>query len=379
MGRRGSGVEIRERSIRLNFTLDGGRARKETLKVNGKPIPPTIANLKYASRVAAQIKAAIDAGVFDYAKFFPESKHAKEAGPHRFFDVADLWMKAQGQLEDATRDQYAGAVRLWKQVLGDAPISELTHQRLAATVGSYPWASPKRANNALIVLRGIFGFEYNGARAANNPMIGIRNLKVVKRLPDPLTGKERDDILADLKRRYDVRVWAYFAFAFYSGMRPEEIIALRWPDIDLVGGIARVQRVRTFRGSERDGSKTHAERDVDLVPPARAALTAMGPFTAMKDAEIFENPVTRRPWHDERSQRDHYWNPTLRRLGIRRRRAYVTRHTYATVALMGGVKPGYIAAQLGHSQQMFFERYARWINGADQGIERKALERAMNS
>ena len=39
-----------------------------------------------------------------------------------------------------------------------------------------------------------------------------------------------------------------------------------------------------------------------------------------------------------RGQRDTYWKPSLRRCGIRQRRAYCTRHTYATVALMGGVR-----------------------------------------
>ena len=123
---------------------------------------------------------------------------------------------------------------------------------------------------------------------------------------------------------YDRRIAAYFAFAFYSGMRPEEIIALQWGDIDWESGTVRVQRVRTFRGGESDRTKTYAERDVDLVPRAISALEAMKPYTFMKrdergrQSDIFENPVTGSHWHDERSQRDHYWHPTLKRLGTRR-------------------------------------------------------------
>lgn len=92
---------------------------------------------------------------------------------------------------------------------------------------------------------------------------------------------------------------------------------------------------------------------------------------------IFQNPVTRRPWHDERSQRDHYWKPTLRRKGIRDRRAYQTRHTYATTALMAGANPTYIARQMGHkSAKMLFTVYAKWIDGADRGRERDKLNAA---
>jgi integrase len=216
-------------------------------------------------------------------------------------------------------------------------------------------------------------------------MIGIRNRKVVKKLPDPLTTKERDRILESMAKRYDRRVWAYFTFAFYTGMRPEEIIALRWSDVDFQNRTIRVQRVRTFKGSERDGSKTHSERDVDLVTSAVEALNAMKQYTYLKrddDGEfvdIFENPVTCLPWHDERSQRDHYWKPVLEWLGIRKRRPYSTRHTYCTVALMRGVNPAYIAAQAGHSIKMLLETYARWIPGMDGGEERLLLEDAMTN
>lgn len=49
----------------------------------------------------------------------------------------------------------------------------------------------------------------------------------------------------------------------------------------------------------------------------------------------------------------------------------------ATAAPVAGVKPPYIAAQLGHTNtKMLFEKYARWINAADKGNERRALEAA---
>ena len=382
-GRPGTGVELRESSIRVSFQYRGQRVR-ETLD-----LPPTPPNRKHAERLVDEIRRRIAMGTFRYADFFPESPRAQSddaARPSTFGHLADLWIQAQGQLEDATRDQYAGAVRLWKKLLGtETPVAELTHQVLAAKVGSHDWSSPKRHNNALIALRGIFALEYRGRRALDNPMAGIENRPVVRRLPDPLTADERDRILADLRKHYDERVWAYYAFAFFTGMRPEEIIALRWSDIDVQAGTIRVQRVRTFRGTEREGSKTHAMRDVDLVGLAPQALAVMKPRTFMKrtdDGEewnIFENPVTGRPWHDERSQRDHYWRPALRRLGIRARRSYCTRHTYATVALMRGVNPAYIALQLGHSVKMLLEVYARWIEGADRGTERRMLQAAMES
>lgn len=384
MGRVGTGIEARGTSIRIKFVLNGETIR-ERLTVNGKSLPPTPANLKYANRVAAEIKRRIGQGVFDFAEFFPDSPRARagDAEAKTFGSLADLWLDSKGQLEAATKDQYRNAVAIWKRLLGaDTELAKLTHQVLAAKIGGHPWASAKSCNNYLIPLRGILEFEYRGRTALDNPMIGIKNLPVIKNPPDPFTPDERAAILADMEARYDARIHAYFAFMFFTGCRPEEAIALQWGDIDWANGTGRIQRVRTFRGSERAGSKTHKVRDIDLVAPALNALTAMKTHTFMKGegVSIFENPVTGRPWHDERSQRDHYWTPTLKRLGIRHRRAYNTRHTYATAALMAGVNPAYIARQLGHANtKMLFDTYSRWIDGADKGVERRALEAAMGA
>lgn len=351
--------------------------------MNGQVVTPTASNLKLAHRVSAEVQRRLALGTFDLAEFFPESPRVPQVageGPVSFGTTADDWYASKGQLTEATRDQYSTSLRLWKRLLGvDAPMADITYQTLAKVVGGHAWASGKSANNHLSVLRGIFGFFYAGPQAAQNPIVGIASLPVVRKKPDPLSRQERDLVLADMAKHYDPRVWAYFTFCFFTGMRPEEVIALRWGDIDFRSGIAHVCRVRTFKGSEREGSKTHTERDVDLLQPAMDALQAMKTFTYMKgaDADIFEHPVLRRPWHDERSQRDTYWKPCLRRLGLRQRRAYCTRHTYATVALMGGVKPGYVAAQMGHSStRMFFETYARWINDADKSVNRQAMELA---
>ena len=87
------------------------------------------------------------------------------------------------------------------------------------------------------------------------------------------------------------------------------------------------------------------------------------------DAVIFCSPEGKR-WLSERRLREAFFKPCLRALGIRQRKAYNTRHTYATVALMAGVNPSYIARQLGHANTaMLFKHYAKWIDGADSGLE----------
>ena len=387
MGEKSDGVEDRGSSLRVHFTFNGEKC-KETLKNSeGVVLPATSSNIKFARRVSADVRRAIERGTFDYAEFFPHSTRASRlTQANTLGQVGEMWLAAKGQLTPATKYQHEQALEMWYSILGKgAQIESLTYQVISSKFGQYPWPSAKRANNALIPLRGVMEFYYMGPKSVNNPMQYVQNLKVVRKLPDPLVPSERDQILTFMRRNYDERVWAYFTVAFFTGMRPEELIAMKWGDIDFQDRVVRISRVRTFKGSERDGSKTHSERDVDLVDPAIEALSVMKKYTLMKlndegePADVFENPVTRRAWHDERSQRDHYWKPALLRLGIRYRRAYATRHTYATAALMGGLRPAYIASQLGHSLQMLLQVYARWVPQADDGSEKARLNKVMMS
>ncbi|WP_331711508.1 integrase [Pseudomonas sp. StFLB209] len=67
-------------------------------------------------------------------------------------------------------------------------------------------------------------------------------------------------------------------------------------------------------------------------------------------------------WIQEPSVTIRHLKPVLQALGIRERRQYDTRHTYATMCLMSGMNPAFIASQLGHSVDMLLSTYAKWIS-----------------
>lgn len=64
--------------------------------------------------------------------------------------------------------------------------------------------------------------------------------------------------------------------------------------------------------------------------------------------------------------------------GIRYRRMYDTRHTYATMCLMSGMNPVFIAAQLGHSVQVLLSTYAKWISSSSDFAELEKLDLPKN-
>src|SRR6185312_11179043 len=108
------------------------------------------------------------------------------------------------------------------------------------------------------------------------------------------------------------------------------------------------------------------------------ALIRQKKFTFMQepDAPIFCCPEGT-SWANEQRQRDDFFYPALKACGIRKRVAYNTRHTFATINLMAGINPVYIASQLGHTTTaMLFQRYAKWIPNADGGRSAAQMDAA---
>lgn len=388
MDREGGNIEVRASSIRIMFTLNG-KQRKETLR-----LPPTPKNVQHARSLAARVKRAIANGTFDYAEFFPDSKHAAQESPTSALTLAQAcktYLQGCTRLAANTQGQYRRALAAWQRELGaDTPVARIKHSSIAAAAGRLAKgdhgnskaraarnerSGVKLVNNYLIPLRGVFN-QVCRDLGIPDPVDGVKNSRLQPPGPDPLTRDELEQVLAHMREHFDKRITAYFEVMFFTGMRPEEAIALRWDDVDLERRVLHVRRAKT--AGEVKALKTYHARHVDLVTRAVQALTVMQALSGAQE-EVFQDPVTGVPWLDERRQRENYWKPVLQACGIRPRRAYQTRHTYATQALMAGANPAYIARQLGHSTaQMVFTVYARWLDGADQGREAAKIEAALS-
>lgn len=372
------GVEARGQNIRITFRWRCERQR-ETLTMR-----PTPANLKAAAKIRESIIEEIRGGVFDYAEYFPNSATVKKYGlvattrkDETFQEMAHKWLQANSHLASGTMAKYRSALRrYWLPEFGNRAMVGIKYSELAAFIGSIPWTSAKARNNSLIPLRQVFEMAFLDDLIDVNPAAKLKNQKAQKPQPDPLELSEVEKILEYMQFMYPEQVRNYFEFAFFTGLRIEEQIALQWGDIDLNERrpCMQIRRART-KGEEKE-TKTHKVRYVDLNTRAIDVLEKQKAFTGQKrDGYVFHNPVTNIPWNDNgKAQRIRYWNPALERLEIRHRRTYDTRHTYATMMLMSGNNPAYAASQMGHSVQMFLDTYTRWIHTATQQGERAKLE-----
>lgn len=100
-------------------------------------------------------------------------------------------------------------------------------------------------------------------------------------------------------------------------------------------------------------------RSVAMTPLVVEALRNQQRITGNKEY-VFCNRYGRPLSHNEVTKR--VWHPLLRNLGLEKRRPYETRHTAATLWLVAGENPEWIAQQLGHtSTEMLFKIYSRFV------------------
>lgn len=370
------GVEVRETSIRIHFTLDG-KSQKRTLKTNGKPVLPTPGNIKYAHRMADEIRQRIKFGTFQLADYFPDdatSGHATTVA-----DRIDLWVKLQVDKAPSTVRGYQVAADWWKAQLGGKPIKALVHSDILSALATEPTWSGKTRNNKVSVLRQALQLARRDGVISTDPLAGLEAASHQSPEPDPFTVPEAEQIVAALRERHNDQIAHYFAFKFFTGLRTSESLAVRWEHVDWPSQTITISEA-IVDGEHLKRTKTKTVRQVQLNTRALDVLRAQKQHTFLHpDGWIFPDPKTGKRWVDDWTPRRMYWEPILKKLGFRYRSPYQTRHTYATMLLMAGVTPAYAARQMGHSVQMFLKTYARWIDGGQNALEMGKLESLLGS
>lgn len=156
-------------------------------------------------------------------------------------------------------------------------------------------------------------------------------------------------------------------FAFWTGMRTSEMVALDWGDIDFVRGVVVVSRAITQPAKTAEVPKTEAgRREVKLLAGALEALQAQKQHTWLAGADIFQNTQTGKRWAGDQPIRKTLWTWALKRGGVRYRYPYQTRHSYASMMLSAGEHPMWVAKQMGHADWTMIARtYGKWMPDAD--------------
>lgn len=315
-----------------------GRDYNETLTIQ-----PTPAGLDKAARIRKERIAIQRYG------------EATEPVAAPFAQTAQTYLN-NAPIALSTRNGYRDSLNIyWLPVVGHLEMRAIRFATLKRVDEAIKWKSEKTRQNAITALRRVFGYGMDLELCDVNPALRLRAKRYQKTAPDPYSLADRGALLAALERTHAA---LYFRVAFDTGMRTGELLALRWGDFD--GESLKVVRSKVRR-VEKDSTKTMRARRVMLGPETIALLKATSsPF----NGPIFLNQYGRQ------YQSAYHLNQAFRaahtKSGVRPRSGpYPWRHTYASLGIIAGLPPAFLAKQLGHSLDVFYRRYATWISGDD--------------
>jgi integrase len=394
-----TGVELHNNRIRISFQFRGIRCR-EVLK--GWVV--TNANIKKAGNLRAKIVSEIQLGTFDYNKTFPDSKTASKFDPVQkittFGELALSWYENHKiELSPNAARSYQTTVNLLERLVGsNTKLSSITNndilgwrKELLLGETSYPLGVRKNkkgrtartVNFYLAILKQIMNFAYKNKYIDSIPHDGIKKLRKGQIKPDPLLKHEYHQLI-DAAPEKQKNLWQ---FAVYSGIRPGELCALAWEDINIESGEVHICRNLIQLGTFGPPKTRAGYRTIKLLEPALDALKAQKKLTGNfpkvpvtiqhREFGVTETQMLHfvfMPRQMRGVQAPHYsvhsiksiWDKAVKRAGIRRRRPYQTRHTFACWMLSAGANPAFIAEQMGHENaEMVYTVYSTWINALD--------------
>ncbi|MBY5992490.1 site-specific integrase [Ferrimonas balearica] len=375
------GVMIRtyasgKEAIYVRFSLNG-RAFRE--KVEGLD-PDSRRDIRAAGQLVQSIKHQIFTNTFDYARTFPKGSKIDEFTRSRTPHNIRTWLVEYQKMNErrGLSPNTVASYERWLTKFG--LIDRIPLERLKASdIAEWIMSS----NQAASVIRGQFRFlraaldEAVLADVINaNPARSVRPNRYIRtdyeeKECDPFTRSERDDIV-EAAFSLDERAGLVIEFWFEVGVRTSELIGLKWDCVDLNRKQIHIRRARTCNGVERETVKTKkSRRTIDLTPRACELLKRQKAYSFLLGEYVFLNRQGA-PYHDPGRFSKVWWKKVIEASGVRYRRAYTIRHTYASHHITEGCNLFWLMDQMGHtSLEMLSQVYGKFMS---ERTERGSLE-----
>lgn len=376
------GIEIHGGYLRVVFMWRRIRCRESL----GLPI--TKANIKHAALLRAAILHEIKTGHFDYGRHFPNSKHAtnySSAKDERLGALLERYKPLKAvDITPMTEEKYGYALDICTALVGIDRLAGVLLPEDIQLLRTLLIAdrAPSTVNHYLATFAGFLNWCETNGYCRKGLSEACNRFAMQGQEPDPLT-RDEFQLLVD-KGCLHPQDSAAITLAVYTGLRPGELCALAVEDVDLDAGQINITRAITANGTFKV-PKTGKPRSVLLMPPAIEACRVLMSLVAdhpARSIEVFQNrheirkdsvtpllsPSTQarkkiiNPWYVPTAWNTK-WTAIQKRSGIRPRRPYQTRHTYACWCLTARGNLAFIAKQMGHKDfTMLVEVYAKWMD-----------------
>lgn len=288
-----TGVENHGGTLRLWFIYNGVRVR-ESLGV-----PDTAKNRKIAGELRTSIVYAVKTGTFNYASQFPNSPNLQRFGEvSKALTIGELAEKylslKETDVASTSIKTYRTIIKNVLLILGEKTIASsiskerilevrkelLTGYQLPKTqyVVTEPGRSAVTVNNYMTNLFAIFQFGVENGYLDDTPFKGISPLRESRVVPDPLSREEFIRLIEACRSQQAKNMWS---LSVYTGIRPGELCALGWEDIDLKAGTMMIRRNLAQDKFTVPKTQAGTNRVIHLIEPAIEALKSQLEITRL--------------------------------------------------------------------------------------------------
>ncbi len=323
------------------------RATTPRPRAGERPVPG-------AREVAAEIRRRARIEGHD-----PLAERARATGEATVAQLLDLWLADHvAKKRPATIAQYSRIANDLRKRWGRRPVDEIEREdvaRLRTALGATPYS----ANRALAVVSILFAWAIEaGLRSSGrgNPAQGIKRYQEKQReayLSDAQV-RDLDDAIGEHVE--DPIMAAALRFVLFSGWRRDEVLRLKWENVDLERGIA------TFESKSGPTSRP-------LTAQAREILEALPRIGAA--GWCFPSPRTGGPIRGIHR----LWDDVRKSVGLPDLRLHDLRHNVGTALTSEGVPLPLVARALGHRSLASTARYAHATDEASQAAVEKLSAR----
>lgn len=225
------------------------------------------------------------------------------------------------------------------EYFGDMRLATIKASDIQKWQNSLSYA-PKTVRNYRGTLNIILEMAYQDEIINRNPLKSVRAPKKPRTIPFSYSEDEVKKILENSQGQMK----NILQFAFFSGVRPSELIALKWSDINFNADSIKIER--RIRDGNIDMPKGYKARIIDLLPQAKKALknqqllTGLGEWVWLSQLGV----AYRTP-----KKINEGFKKICIKAGVRHALFYdATKNTFCTLMLEYGQSESWLIQQVGH-------------------------------
>lgn len=300
-------------------------------------------------------------------------------------DHLKSWLSSRVDIAKKTLMDYEH--RMEKDIypfLGKRPLSSISKEVLQAHVKLLSETrnlSPRTIKYTMVVLKQALEAAVTDGLLSRNPAKHVKLPKRDYREPE-VHSPEQMQLFLERTIQGDVQFHALAMVLLTTGLRPQEVCALKWDDIDEKSNWIMVQRAlkKIAKSQWEIGEvKTAAGRRTVIVP--EETMVALRRHRARQAAEILRaEPGRYKNQGFVFASRKHnpgnfldigtlrrWWKLELKNAGLPVLKLYSARHSHATALLASGIHPKIAQERLGHSNiNVTMDTYTHVIAGMQQ-------------